>query len=204
MTIHDARLGRAAALDFDHREFRNVLGSFGTGVTVVATGSDDPVGMTVNSFASVSLDPPLVLFCARKGSQFTRRLDRTSTFSINVLTGDQEHAARHFAWSGRGSGEESFAPVRWARGVSIDAPVVLDSSASLECRTWDVHDGGDHTIHIGEVLSVHRRPATHSLVFLDGRYHRIARATEPAAPASACGTRQQHPLSFPHPPRSTR
>lgn len=164
------------------RLLRDVLGCFATGITVIATGDVEPVGMTTNSFASVSIDPALVLFCARLGSKVHRALSDDSTFSVNVLAGDHELVARHFASPDRGTGVRSFAPVRWQRGSRTDAPVIVDATASLECRVWNIYAGGDHLIYVGEVLALHRGSSPeHALVFMDGCYRRIARDPAPHA-----------------------
>ncbi|MBM6405604.1 flavin reductase family protein [Phycicoccus sp. CSK15P-2] len=181
MPVNASPASPAPAL-WDDRDLRDVLGTFATGITVIATGGPDPVGMTTNSFTSVSLDPPLVLFCARRSSKVAARLEEDTAFTVNVLTGEQEHAARHFASSTRGTGVDSFRPVEWEWGSTVGAPVVTEASSTLECRVWKAHDGGDHVIYIGEVLALHRhRNDQHVLVYLDGDYHRLSRraATRP-------------------------
>jgi flavin reductase (DIM6/NTAB) family NADH-FMN oxidoreductase RutF len=117
-----------------------------------------------------------VLFCARLGSKVHRALSEDSTFSVNVLAGDHEHVARHFASPDRGTGVRSFAAVQWRRGSRTNAPVIIDATAAMECRIWNTYAGGDHLIYVGEVLALHRHGSTeHALVFVDGCYRRLAR-----------------------------
>ncbi|NHA69049.1 flavin reductase family protein [Phycicoccus flavus] len=179
--------GRTA---WHERDYRDALGTFCTGVTVVVTGGRDPVGVTVNSFASVSLAPPLVLFCAGKGSRVERRLVRGSPFSVNVLPGDQEDVARHFASPSRGSGTRSLESVEWQWGRRVDVPVITSATAGLECRVRDVHSAGDHVIYVGEVHWLHPvRPTGTSLVFVRGRFARVGDVNADPGPPPEVGLR---------------
>lgn len=132
---------------FSSREFRDALGRFVTGVTVVTTRAETgPLGMTVNSFASVSLDPPLVLWSpARKSSRFPA-FEAASHFAIHVLSAEQRALAEHFARSG-----EIFPDIPYAEGAA-GTPLFDGCVARFECRHAAGHDGGDHLIVVGEVL----------------------------------------------------
>ncbi len=132
---------------FSPREFRDALGCFVTGVTVVTTrAATGPLGMTVNSFASVSLDPPLVLWSpARKSTRFPA-FEAAAHFAIHVLSADQRDLAEHFARSGT-----PFPDVPYEEGMD-GTPLFDGAAARFECRHAAGHDGGDHLIVVGEVL----------------------------------------------------
>lgn len=149
--------------EFNQRELRDALGRFVTGVTVVTTlARTGPLGITVNSFASLSLDPPLVLWSpARRSSRFAA-FEAASHFAVHVLARDQQALAAHFADKG---GFEGHA---FADGLG-GAPLVDGCAARFECRHAARFDGGDHLICVGEVLRVTQtdRPP---LVFHRGAY----------------------------------
>ena len=128
---------------------REVMSSFPTGVTIVAAGDSvtEPYGLTVNSFTSVSLDPPLVLVCIGRGSSCHDRFVAAAAFSVNILAADQASAAQRFASE---PSEGRFEDVSWVRGDS-GAPVIEGAVACLECSLHDVMSGGDHSILLGRV-----------------------------------------------------
>ena len=134
-------------MTFDQRELRDALGCFATGVTVVTTHSDrGPLGMTANSFASVSLDPPLVLWSpARKSLRFPA-FETAPFFAIHILAEDQIALSNRFATSG-----DDFGGVAFHRGDG-DTPLLDGCAARFECAHSAGHDGGDHLIVVGEVL----------------------------------------------------
>jgi flavin reductase (DIM6/NTAB) family NADH-FMN oxidoreductase RutF len=148
---------------FTDRELRNALGRFATGVTVVTTMTrDGPLGITVNSFSSVSLDPPLVLWSpARKSTRFPA-FEASSHFAIHVLAADQQPLAEHFARDG------DFGDIPHAPGIG-DAPLLDGAVARLECLHAAAHDGGDHLIVVGEVLRITETEAP-PLLFHRGRF----------------------------------
>ena len=156
--------------DIDPSEFRNVLGHFPTGVVVVTTVDADqaPQGMTIGSFASVSLDPPLVAFIAKRSSKTTEVIWRSKLFAVNVLGADQEGLCRVMA----APGSDRFEAVEWAPS-SLGAPLVAGCTAWVECSVEDVHAAGDHEIVVGRVnaLGVHRSDSP--LVFFRGGYGRF-------------------------------
>jgi flavin reductase (DIM6/NTAB) family NADH-FMN oxidoreductase RutF len=132
----------------DPREFRNALGSFATGVTIVTTRTADGrnVGLTCNSFASVSLNPPLVLWSLVTHSSSLTAFQECSHFAVNVLGRDQGALAMTFARSG----DDKFANVSWTLGLG-DAPVLAGCVANFQCRSADRYYGGDHVIFLGAV-----------------------------------------------------
>jgi flavin reductase (DIM6/NTAB) family NADH-FMN oxidoreductase RutF len=152
----------------NHRAFRNALGSFTTGVTVVtAMTSDGPIGMTVNSFASVSLDPPLVLWSPAKSSSRYGAFTGARHFAIHVLGADQDHLSAAFTRGGNGfDGIE-------VRFNDEGVPVLPGTLARFECAEQAQHDAGDHTIIIGKVLKVAHRQGE-PLCFSGGRFGRFA------------------------------
>ena len=149
--------------------FRDVLGHLPTGVTVVtALGDDGPVGMAANSVTSLSLEPPLVLFCPAKSSTTWPSIRATGSFCINVMASHHEPAVRRFALRGA----DRFAGVAWAPRPS--GPALDDALAVIECTLDAEHDGGDHTIAIGAVTALEARQRTLPLIFFQGRYGRFA------------------------------
>jgi len=128
---------------------REVMSSFPTGVTIVAAcdSMGDPYGLTVNSFTSVSLDPPLVLVCIGHGSSSHDGLAAAATFSVSILAASQQEVALRFA---REPSEGRFEEVSWGRGDS-GVPIIEGAVACLECSRHEVLTGGDHSILIGRV-----------------------------------------------------
>ncbi len=146
------------------RAYRDALGCFGTGVTVVtARGADGPLAMTANSFASVSLEPPMVLWCAAKRSLRHAAFAAATDYAIHVMARDQRHIALHFARSGH-----EFDTVSW-RENATGVPILRGCLARFECRRHALHDAGDHTIIVGRVLRAARRPGT-GLMYKRGQY----------------------------------
>jgi flavin reductase (DIM6/NTAB) family NADH-FMN oxidoreductase RutF len=155
------------------RQLRDVLGLFATGVTVVTAGSDIPRGMTVNSFTSVSLQPPLVLICLNNESAIRRQILEEGVFAISMLSCEQESVARHFANKSRSRGEEEFRMVDWVRGPQTGAPLILGGLAWLECRLAAVYHGGDHSIFLGAVEQADGNTCRDALLFFGGDFHRL-------------------------------
>jgi flavin reductase (DIM6/NTAB) family NADH-FMN oxidoreductase RutF len=150
--------------------FRQVLGSFATGVTVVTTrGEEHAYGMTANAFSSVSLDPPLVLICGRKASEGSEYIERNGVFAINILAAHQEPLSRYFASKDRPRGRDAFRDVPHRIAVS-GAPILDGTVAFLDCSLHAAHDAGDHKIFIGEVLAIETDPAAKPLLFHGGGY----------------------------------
>jgi len=149
------------------RRFRDALGLFATGVTVItAVGAKGPVGITANSFASLSLDPPLVLWSPARASRRFGAFASARHYAIHVLGAEQFALGRHFAREGL---DFDLADVALnPEGV----PVLTDCLARFECRRKAVHDGGDHAIVVGEVLRAAAREGA-PLVFSAGQYGRF-------------------------------
>src|SRR3954464_5213314 len=153
----------------DPRDFRKALGTFGTGVTIVTAMAADgkPYGVTCNSFASVSLNPPLVLWSLGMFSQGLTIFQNASHFTVNVLGASQETLAAQFAKSAG----DKFAGVNWTPGLG-SAPVLADSVANFQCRAANRYYGGDHIIFLGavEAYAYNRREP---LLFAHGGYGRF-------------------------------
>jgi flavin reductase (DIM6/NTAB) family NADH-FMN oxidoreductase RutF len=158
----------AAAAVLDPRELRQALGTFVTGVTIVVLDDAEQArALTVNSFTSVSLDPPLVLVCLGKETKAGAAVAETSQFSINVLAERQRDLSLYFA--GRWGGDEP--PAFRFHSAPGTAARLEGAALSLSCRTHAIHDGGDHWILVGLIAAV-IRPAEElrPLVFHRGRY----------------------------------
>jgi len=155
----------------DVQEFREALGTFATGVTVITTMSDSgaPVGFTANSFCSVSLEPPLLLFCLDRGSYSFNHFQQTGHFAVNVLTELQEDVSANFARPSEDKWRHADYDI-----CSVGCPVFADALAVFECRTHAVHDGGDHIIVVGEVVRYSHEADGGPLLYYRGRYARIA------------------------------
>lgn len=151
-------------------ELRRVLGAYPTGVTVITTRDADgkPVGMTANSFASVSLEPALILWSVRRSALGFEVYRDAEYFAVNILSENQADVSNLFARTSA----NKFDGITISDGAG-GAPLIAGTAAQLECRTWNSCDGGDHLIIIGEVLSF-RRENAEPLVFAGGRYARIA------------------------------
>lgn len=172
-TERDAPAGTTPRGVPGHRELRGVLGMFATGITVVTAGDDMPRGMTANSFTSVSLRPPLILVCVQRDAAMHEAIQECGAFAVSVLSAHQEPVARHFANRARPRGEEEFALVDWVPGARTGTPVVTDALAWLECRLAAVHEGGDHSIFVGQVLGAGRGDGGDALLYFAGGFHRL-------------------------------
>ena len=157
-------------MTFDARNFRQALGCFATGITVVTSvGLDgEYLGFTANSFNSVSLDPPLVLFSLDRGAYSLKAFEAAGVFAINILREDQQAVSTAFAralsnkWDG----------VRteiWQTG----SPILIDALASFDCETTSMHDGGDHVIFVGRVLRLRAGVDGRPLLYFRGAYRQI-------------------------------
>lgn len=154
----------------DQAHYRQVLGHFPTGVTVVAGVSDGkPVGLAIGSFFSVSIDPPLVGFCVGKTSNSWKAIEPTGSFCVNVLGADQEEVCRVFA----SKGDDKFATIGWSETES-GSPVINDVLAWIDCDIDEVHDGGDHQIVVGRVRGMDVGHEGDPLVFFRGGYANLA------------------------------
>ncbi|WP_108663249.1 flavin reductase [Acuticoccus kandeliae] len=154
----------------DTREMRRALGQFATGVTIVTCLGPDgvPNGMTANSFASVSLDPPLVLWSLDRRARSFAAFSEADRFAFSVLAQDQVELSNRFARPGA----DKFGEVAWEPGLG-GVPLLPDPAAHFECRRHTVFDGGDHLIIVGRVERFVRYERR-GLVFAEGRYGAIA------------------------------
>jgi len=160
--------------------FREAMGEFPTGVTVVtvAAGHGSMHGTTVNSFSSVSLDPMLVLVCLQKTSCALDLIERAGAFAVNVLSAGQQGISRRFADRNRPAGSAMFDGVPFEPGVT-GCPVLADATASFDCRLWRSHRAGDHLIVLGEVVALVHRPQLEPLIFHAGAYKALEREPMP-------------------------
>ncbi|MCD6035936.1 MAG: nitrilotriacetate monooxygenase [Rickettsiales bacterium] len=150
-------------------QFKKGLGSFATGVAVITALSqhNSPIahGITVNSFTSLSLHPPLLLFCLDKEAQAYSIFTECAYFAVNILSEGQEQHSRHFALSA----QKDFASVPHHIGL-YDLPLISGSVAHIACKLYQLVDGGDHTIIQGEVLKVEHDDTKSPLVYYRGHY----------------------------------
>jgi flavin reductase (DIM6/NTAB) family NADH-FMN oxidoreductase RutF len=158
-----------AAPSFDARTLRDAFGSFATGVTIV-TGRDpdgNRIGLTANSFTSVSLDPPLLLFCPANSASALPALRTTQRFAVNVLAADARHVSDRFAQKGI----DRFAEADWDEWDGL--PVLRDAKAAFSCTLHADHDGGDHRIIVGLITRLDFTPTREALLYLHGRYRLV-------------------------------
>lgn len=161
--------GRVAGLTIDQGEFRRVLGHFASGVSVVTTCYQQiNYGITVSSFSSLSLVPPLVLICIDQSVASHSALEQSGVFAVNILSEEGEWLSRHFATREA----DKFDGIAYHLGQN-DVPLLDDALATLECRIVQQVAGGDHTIFLGEVLSgeTHRGKP---LIYYRSGYHQIS------------------------------
>ncbi len=156
-------------MSLDQREFRDSLGAFATGITVVTAKDADgkPVGATANSFSSVSLDPPLLLWCVAKTANSFDAFNQAEHFAIHVLHSGQEDISRLFATKDA----DKFAQLEWSESAG-GAPLLADYDVRFECTTEHLYEGGDHIIVVGRVHTMdnkNREP----LGFYKGKYAKI-------------------------------
>jgi len=157
-------------MSFDPRSFRQALGCFATGITVVTSvGLDgEYLGFTANSFNSVSLDPPLVLFSLDRGAYSLKAFEAAGVFAINILREDQEAVSIAFARA-LSSKWEGVRTEIWQTG----SPILVDALASFDCETISMHDGGDHVIFVGRVLRLRAGVDGRPLLYFRGAYRQI-------------------------------
>ena len=178
----------ASATPFDPKDFRRALGMFATGVTIVTTHGADgvPIGITANSFNSVSLDPPMVLWSIANNARSLKAFSDCEHWNVHILSNEQEALSNQFARAG----EDKFA------GLALDtqpsgAPLLTGCSARFQCKTAFKYEGGDHTIFVGEVVG-YDSSALPPLLYVTGGYALAARkaapvSTEPMASTDGVG-----------------
>jgi flavin reductase (DIM6/NTAB) family NADH-FMN oxidoreductase RutF len=165
----------------DPRDFRNALGTFATGVTIITAVTPDgkPYGLTCNSFASVSLNPPLVLWSLGMFSNGLSIFQNASHFTVNVLGASQQDLSNRFSKSS----EDKFAGVEWTPGLG-KAPVLANCVATFQCRAANRYYGGDHIIFLGAV-EAYAYNRQEPLLFARGGYGRFVPPDGTATPKSS-------------------
>ena len=168
--MSDVPVSREYRTGSDPRTLRDALGCFATGVTVVTclNGEGLPVGLTANSFTSLSLDPPLLLVCVAKMAASAGPLAEAEHFAVNVLQTGQQPASITFSTRV----EDRFGCTDWNRGEH-EAPVLMESLSVFECKRHAVHEGGDHFILVGEVVKATFEPGLDPLLYFRGSYRRL-------------------------------
>lgn len=152
------------------RAFRNAIGHFATGVTIITAQSGDLIhGMTANAVSSLSLDPMLLLICVDRHARMLTIIREAACFAVNILSDTQEALSRHF--SGRGHGAP---PPNLRFEAGIGAPLIADALACLTCRVEEVLTGGDHVIFTGRITNMQLgSEQAKPLLFFRGRYHHL-------------------------------
>ena len=150
-------------------QFRQVMGNFATGITVVTTrdAGGKPYGLTVNAFTSVSLDPILVLVCFDNRLSSLQAFKDSKYFGVSMLSEHQEDLSRMFAK------KDSERPASIYFEGKLGMPLLRNSLAVMECETVEVYAGGDHQIFLGEVKNAEALQADHPLLYFRGKYHRL-------------------------------
>lgn len=150
-------------------EFRTALSRFASGITVVTTRDAAGMlhGITVSAFCSVSLEPPLILICIEKATGCHYAFGESGVFAVNILAADQERISEHFA----AQSAEKFSDIGFSTGP-LGVPLIKGCLASIECSVRDICDGGDHSIFVGTVESVHCSEAG-PLIYFRGKYNAL-------------------------------
>jgi flavin reductase (DIM6/NTAB) family NADH-FMN oxidoreductase RutF len=156
-------------MPIEPQELRRVMGHFATGVTVITTSDKEgtPNGLTANAFISLSLNPPLVVISVDKGATCYCCFELQNGFTVNFLSEDQEEISRRFATKGA----DKFADLKWHPG-SNGAAIIEGVLGYVECKITQCHDGGDHTIVVGEIVNVNAN-GERPLLFFKGKYQRL-------------------------------
>lgn len=157
-------------VELDEMSIRGALSEFTTGVTIVATEHEgEKYGFACQSFSSLSLNPPMILFTVMKTSRTWPHIKETGTFSVNVLAEDQEEVSAAF---GRRNGEK-FNTGQWSRS-ELGNPLLRGCSVWIDCNVADVHEGGDHWIVTADIISIGVRDEVNPLIYHRGSYARVA------------------------------
>lgn len=155
----------------DQRSFRQLMGCFATGITVVTARGEDgkPIGVTINSLTSVSLDPPLVLFCLGKWAYLHPTFQKVTRFAVNILSAEQEDVSRYFANTRTNPKPKNL----WAR-AQMETPLLRDTLGWMICDKYKTYKGGDHDIILGEVLKLVKNDRTvDPLLYFHSRYRHL-------------------------------
>lgn len=153
--------------NFDTKELRQVFSQFPTGVTVITTRTADgePIGVTASSFNTVSISPTLILWSIDKGARSLEAFKSCEYFAVNILSDKQIPISNRFA----GRGQDKFGGINYTSGLG-DAPLIPEALTQLQCKNWNVYEGGDHLIMVGEVVDYNVTPNARPLVFSQGSY----------------------------------
>ena len=151
------------------QELRRIMGHFATGVTVITTKDKggSPNGLTANAFMSLSLNPPLVVISVDKGATCYACFEMQNGFTVNFLSEEQEDVSRRFATKG----VDKFADLHWRAGTN-GAAIIDGALGYVECKIIECHDGGDHTIVVGEIVNA-GASGERPLLFFKGKYQRL-------------------------------
>lgn len=162
-------------MSFTSRALRDTLGMFPTGVAVVTTRTSDGQlhGVTVNSFNSVSLEPPLVLFSLARSLSILPAFLSAEAYAVNILREDQRHISARFA----APADDKWGDTEYQAGMT-GSPILHSAITALECRPHAHHDGGDHVIFVGKVVHFDKPEHHKPLIFFRGRYHRLNTSTD--------------------------
>lgn len=157
-------------MEFDSRELRDALGRFATGVCLITAVNDkqEALAMTANSFSSVSLDPPLVLWSLQNNSDVYDVFASPRYFAINILSLEQQDHSNRYAKKG----DHLLAPEHYQDG-KYGAPIIRDALVSFECELDATHEGGDHLIIVGRVRDLQQRSDGEPLLFFSGGYREL-------------------------------
>ncbi|MFJ8975033.1 MULTISPECIES: flavin reductase family protein [Streptomyces] len=158
----------------DPSSLRETMSRFITGVIVLSVGGDSIHGMTANSFSSVSLDPPTVLCCVSHSAVMHKAILAEGRFGVSVLGAEQEQLARYFADKKRPLGPEQFHGLDWEPGTYTGAPLLRGALGWLECELTEVHDSGDHSIFLGNVVAAGTGSETSGLLFFGGAFQQVS------------------------------
>ena len=161
-------------MSIDPRLFRQTVGQFVTGVTVIAMEVEGHIrALTANSFTSLSLNPPLVLFCLGKDTKAGQCIRNVSGFAVSILGRDQQELSSYFAGSWKQDDPPPFRFTTWEGGPRLDGCI-----AALGCTIHAIHEGGDHWIVVGQVVATYRADDTGDpLVFFGGKYVSLGEPT---------------------------
>lgn len=154
----------------DTREFRNTMGNFASGVTIITTKDEEKfVGLTVNAFSSLSLDPAQILFCIDKSSTSLPAIQKGKAFVVNMLQEQQESVCRNFAKKGG----DKFADVDYS--ISEEGiPILKDNLVTVHCSVHEIYEGGDHFIIVGDVSDFSYDQTKNPLIFYRGKFESLS------------------------------
>ena len=157
-------------MSISKEEFRRALSRFASGVTVITTKDNEGklYGITVSAFCSVSLEPPLILVCIEKSAGSHRALEQSKAFVVNILREDQQHISNHFA----SRLNDKFNEISYRFGIE-NLPLLEDVLVNLECRLRYSHEGGDHTIYVGEIENLTINDGN-PLLYFHGGYRKFS------------------------------